>query len=964
MEIPGGSMILPGGTITFLLTDIEGSTRLWEEHPEAMRQALARHDALLRQAIEQNSGVVFKTVGDAFCAAFATAPDALAAAIAAQCALAAEPWQQRLALRVRMALHTGTAELRDNDYFGPSLNRVARLLAIGSGGQVLLSEIASGLAGSALPEGASLKDLGRHRLKDLEQPEQVFQLLHPDLPADFPPVRSLDALRHNLPVQITSFIGREQEMTAIKQLLSTTHLLTLTGSGGCGKSRLALQAAAELVDAYPDGVWLVELAPLADSAFVPQAAASALGVREEAGRPVTRTLQEALKRRRLLLVLDNCEHLLSACAQLAASLLSSCPGVKILATSREWMGIAGEMTYRIPSLSLPDPANLPPVDTLLRFPALQLFHDRAQFHLPAFALTAANAPLVAQVCHRLDGIPLAIELAAARVRSLPVEQIAARLDDRFRLLTGGDRTALPRQQTLRALMDWSYDLLNAQEKLLLHRLSVFAGGWTLETAEQVCGGEGIEAWEVLDVLTGLVDKSMVAYEALAQARRYRLLETVRQYASDKLRAPGDEARIRSRHLDCFLRLAEQIEPELHGPEQLRWLDFLEQEHDNLRTALDWSQAQDEEREKGLRLAGILGWFWKLHNHLGEGRSRLESMLAGPPSDSTPARAAAVETAGLLAFYQNDYVSTRALLEQSSAYWRERGDRRALATSLAYLGAALFRLGEPEKAVSVVEESLALAREVGDPWRLARSLWTQGTHMHFGGNDAEARPIFEESIALFRRIGDPWGLASALYYLGEIEQAAGHYASARALIEEALGLTRPTEDRFTLSVYVDTLGEIALAEGDYRQARCLFEESLALCREDHNTRRIAYELRNLGHLARFEGRFVEARAHYQESLTLYGEMDARPGIANLLDSLARLAGVEGQAKRAARLFGATEALRQPIQAPVPGHERLDYESRVAAAREALGAEAFAAAWEEGRAMTLEQAIAYALEAAGV
>jgi class 3 adenylate cyclase len=483
-------MSLPTGTVTFLFTDIEGSTRLWDRYPETMRQALARHDALMKEAIEKHHGHVFKTIGDAFCAAFATASDAVMAAVAAQKALenlqlTDDKTEESLPLRVRMALNTGTAEERDGDYFGPTLNKVARLLAAGHGGQILLTASAEAVVAGQLPDSISLVDMGSQRLKDLQLPEHVHQLRHPDLQAEFPPLRALNA-SNNLPIQVTSFVGREREIAEVKRLFEKTRLLTLTGSGGAGKTRLSLQVAAEMMEQNPDGVWLVELAPLSDPNLVPQTVATVLNVREEPGRPITQTLVDFLKTRSLLLLLDNCEHLLTACANLADTILRNCPKAYILASSREGLNIPGETTYRIPSLSLPDTRETLTPENLMQYEAVQLFVERAQSAQPSFVVTPQNAAAVGQLCVRLDGIPLAIELAAARVKAMSVEQIASRLDDRFRLLTGGSRTALPRQQTLRALIDWSYDLLSEQEQTLLRRLSVFAGGWTLEAAEKVC----------------------------------------------------------------------------------------------------------------------------------------------------------------------------------------------------------------------------------------------------------------------------------------------------------------------------------------------------------------------------------------------------------------------------------------------------------------------------------------------
>jgi predicted ATPase len=775
-----------------LFTDIEGSTKLWEEHPDAMRLALARHDALLQEAISANNGHVFKTMGAAFCAAFATAPDALDAALSAQTALLAEPWQEGLTLRVRMALHTGACQLRDNDYFGPPLNRVARLLAVGHGGQTLLSQSVRELLAPTAP----LQDRGLHRLKDLREPEHVWQVVAADLPSDFPVLRSLSLYDNNLPVQVTSFIGREKQIEEIKSLLAKTRLLTLTGSGGCGKTRLSLQVAAEMLEKYPDGIWLVELAPLADPSLVPQTVASVLGVKEEVGKTLTQTLREYLKPKTLLLLLDNCEHLLDACARLTDTVLTHCGHVQMLASSREGLGIAGEQTYRVPSLSLPDPKQTLTPEILSQSEAVQLFLERATLIESTFVLTPQNAGSVGQLCVRLDGIPLALELAAARVRSLSVEEINARLDNRFRLLTGGSRTALPRQQTLRALIDWSYDLLNEQEKALLCRLSVFAGGWTLAAAEAVGAGEVIEDWEVLDLLTSLADKSLVVAEQSEGQTRYRLLETVRQYARDRLRESGEGEAVQERHQAFFVVLAEETEPQLRGPEQQLWLERLETEHDNLRVALEWRGD-----EASLRLAGALERFWYVRGHFSEGRAWLGSAFSATAGlGRTAMRAKALNGAGALASSQGDYVSTRTLHEEALAIQRELGNRRGIANSLSGLG--------------------SVAKDQGD--------------------FALARTMYEEALALRRELGDRWGIAYSL------------------------------------------------------------------------------------------------------------------------ESFAALTSVQEQAQRAARLWGAAQALREAIGAPLAPSERIRYDQRLAETRSMMGEVAFAAACSEGRALSMEQAIDYALQ----
>ena len=594
--------ILPTGTVTFLFTDIEGSTKLWEAHPEVMRAALARHDILMRGAIVSANGYVFKTVGDAFCAAFAMAPDAVSAVLVAQLAIVAEPWPDETRIKVRMALHTGTVESRDGDYFGPALNRVARLLPSGHGGQTLLSQTTYDLVRDTLPDAVSLHDLGAHQLKDLARPEQVYQLQHPGLPSDFPPIKSLSTHRNNLPQQLTSFIGREKEIAAVRALMGTHRLLTLIGAGGCGKTRLSMQVAADSLEQFPDGAWLVELASLSNPGLVTQTVATILGVKEEPGKPITQTLTEHLKHKRLLLLLDNCEHLLEVCTKLADMLMRQCPGVKLLASSREALGIAGEQTFRVPSLTLPERKQTHTPQNLSTYESVQLFIDRALLVRADFQVTNQNAPSLASLCCHLDGIPLAIELAAARVRTLAVEEIDGKLDQRFRLLTGGSRTALPRQQTLRSLIDWSYDLLHELDKLLLQRLSVFAGGWTLAAAEQVCAGEGVADGEILDLLTSLSDKSLVAAELQGGHSRYRLLETMRQYARERLLESGGGEAVRERHREYFLALAEEAEPNLKGAEQAEWLQRLEAEHDNLRLALDWSHGKAD-REEDFGFAG-------------------------------------------------------------------------------------------------------------------------------------------------------------------------------------------------------------------------------------------------------------------------------------------------------------------------------------------------------------------------
>ncbi len=605
------SLDLPSGTVTFLFTDIQGSTRLAQEQRDTWEVLRARHHAILRSAIEANHGYVFQIIGDAFCAAFHTAREALDASLAAQRGLLAENWGQAPIL-VRMGINTGAAQVGSNadgsgGYTGYStLARTQRVMSTAYGGQVLLSNTSAELLLGEFPAGVSLRDMKEHRLKGLLNPEHLWQVVATGMLQDFPALQTLNSIPNNLPIQLTSFIGREKEIAEIKSLVEHNRLVTLTGSGGVGKTRHSLQVAAEVLDVFTDGAWLVELAPVSSPELVPQALASVLGVHEDQSRPLLAALQDHLQPKTILLLLDNCEHLLEACAQLADGLLHACPHLNILVSSREALGMAGEVSFRVPSLSLPDSQHLPSLERLTQFDSVRLFIERAVAVKSDFVVSNQNAPAVAQICSRLDGIPLAIELAAARLRGLSAGQISERLDDRFRLLTGGSRTALPRQQTLRAMIEWSYDLLSEAERVLMRRLAVFVGDWTLEAAEAVCAEpespvgsrlppaqaqaeQAIATPDVMDLLLRLVDKSLIVPQEQAGQARYHMLETIRQFARDKLLESVEGAWLRLRHLEFFLEFAEQAEAKLRSAENLIWLHQLGAEYANLQAALEWAK---------------------------------------------------------------------------------------------------------------------------------------------------------------------------------------------------------------------------------------------------------------------------------------------------------------------------------------------------------------------------------------
>ena len=917
-------------TPIFLFTDIEGSTRLWEDHPETMRAALARHDNLLRRAIEENSGTIFKTVGDAFCAVFSSPVAAVTAALQAQTALHKENWKELGALKVRIALHTGVVEERDGDYFGPPLNRLARLVSVGYGGQVLASEAAQGLLLNCLPAEMTLRDLGRHRLKDLSQPEQIYQLCFDGLPNDFPPLQSLSTLRHNLPVQVTSFIGRQQEIRQIKAHLVTTHLLTLTGPGGVGKTRLALQSAAEMLEDFPAGVWIAEIAPLTDGEFIPLTVAQALGIREESGKTILQTLMEWMRDKRLLLILDNCEHLLVACARFADSIIRSCPDVKLIVASREALQISGETLYSVPSFAVPDITSSVTLEQLSRFDTVRLFVERAHAVAPAFVLTPGNVSAVAQVCRRLDGIPLALELAAARVRAMPVDQIATRLDDRFHLLTGGSRTALPRQQTLRALIDWSYDLLTEPEKTLLCRLSVFAGGWTLAAAEIVCADETVAGWEVLDLLTGLVGKSLVLYEEEEDRVRYRLLETVRQYARDRLGDSGKSEDMSARHRDWCLALSTEAQVGLAGPEPGIWVQQLEAEHDNFRTALTGyvsaasGPGDDAEkwREEGLRLTSNLNRFWEMRGYLSEAQDWLTALLAQGTPAATPIRSKALVTAGSIAWRRGSYAAARTFYEQAKEYFAALEDNAGM---------------------------------IGAVNGLANVAWYQGDH-------AAAKPLYEESLRLARQTGDPAAITVSLNNLGLVANHNRDWDRAAQFFDECLTLRRERGDRRGIATALLNLSSTLIGAGNFPEGQRLNEESLQIYREVGDRLGTSYALQEKGRIAEAQGHLPTAHTCFVESLLLKQEMGEQWGVCVLLECLAGLAARHDWAV-SARLYGAADALREKIGAgsntsKPTSEEEISHTSLCAA----LGDAAFTDAWNEGRAMTLDQAVTYAKQAA--
>jgi predicted ATPase/class 3 adenylate cyclase len=928
-EMHSGSpaLPLPSGTVTFLFSDIEGSTSRWERKRVAMAAAVSRHETLMRQAIESHGGYVFRTVGDAFCAAFERAHDAAAAAIDCQRSLIAEDFSEVGDLSVRMALHTGTADERDGDYFGPAVNRVARLLAIGHGGQILVSGTTTDLLQGELLSNVVLRDLGEHRLKDLARPERVFQLSAADLPDRFPQLRSLEEFPNNLPLQLTSFVGRDRDLAEIKALLAQNRLVTLAGSGGVGKTRCAIQAGAELLGDFEGGVWLVELAAIRDPALVTAQIAHALGVREEPPRPLLDTVLSHLAQRRLLLILDNCEHVIGEARRIAGAILRSNPGVHVLATSLESLNIAGERVLRLPSLTVPAKNAVVTADSAQPYGAIALFSDRANASEARFSLDDDNAPFVAEICRRLDGIPLALELAAARIRVLSPRQLAQRLDERFRVLTGGDRSALARHQTMSALLDWSYELLSDRERALFRKLAVFTGTFSLETASAVCAGDATDEIAALEALSSLVDKSLVQADQSAGVMRYRLLESTRQYAREKLVDSGEYATAVSAHAAAFLALAEQFELRYETTPDSEWFAQVTLELENWRAVLDWALGSRQNVLIGQQLAGALRRIWSFLTAAEVGRWMSIALESVDPA--TPPRVAArldlAEAArnSTLALYKPSHAAAeRALLR-----YRQLDDALKAAEAQRHAGTALIYLGRVSEAEGLLGEALVVARKENAGKLTAAVLECLASAREQSNDFVRARALYAEALALYKAgMGDTAAMARITNNLAEVEFRGGNAKKALQLAGEALAANRALHYADAAARDLCNMAAYLIALARYGEARASAAESLALGCSVHNE---VIALFSLQHLA---------------AIAVLSARDNDPSMRDI-------------GGRAARLIGYVDARLNDLEALREYSEQQEYDATVAALSRSLGEEHESLA-AQGRAWSQEKAVAEA------
>jgi predicted ATPase/class 3 adenylate cyclase len=906
---------LPTGTVTLLFTDIEGSTQHWEQQRAAMPEALRRHDELLRSAIEVHGGYVFKTVGDAVCAAFSRASDAVAAAADAQRALAAENWSAVGELSVRMALHSGATDERDGDYFGPAVNRVARLLAVAHGGQVIVSGLTTQLLHGGMPEGTELRDLGEHRLKDLVEPEHVCQLVAPGLRETFPPLRSLESLPNNLPRQVTPLIGRHDVLAEIEPLVLEHPLMTLVGTGGVGKTRLALQAGADLLDGSGDGVWFVELAPLSDPASVVHTIASTFGLTEQANRSMLDVLAQYLRPRRLLLILDNCEHLIEEAARVTDAVLRAAPQVRILATSREPLRIAAEHVYRVPSLEVPPGDSLTSHEAL-QYGAIALFAERAQAADARFALTEEAAPIVAEICRRLDGIALAIELAAARVKVMAPREVAEKLDERFRVLTGGSRTALPRQQTMRALIDWSYDLLAEREQRLFRRVAIFVGGWTLRAAEAVCADETLDALDVIDLISSLVEKSLVVAEVEQDSTRYRLLESTHAFALEKLEQSGERDALARRHMQWASDLGARAREVRWSTTRLtHWLEFAP-EFENARAAMEWALSHDEVISAAHIVVGFASRYRTFAGEA-EVRGRLEAVLARLNPTTQPALAARAWDA----LSQVTTGSRSIQAEERAVELAKRCNDPAIATlSLSELAFRLAVTRRGHEARMPIERAMRLLEASGltHSFIHAQALANKAVVAEVCGSLDEARQSYEEALSLATGLGDQIQSDTIRVNVAELEFKMGNPARALELVGEVKADVRlPRANLHAVSV-LQNGAAYRIALGDIAGARASARDALQLAR------------------GVFTLSFICSIQH-----------------------LATVAAGSGDARRGARLRGYVDAWFRSERHEREPTEQRTYEILMAALRKELTdsqIEAFAA---EGAQLSEDQAVAEAL-----
>jgi predicted ATPase/class 3 adenylate cyclase len=957
-----------GGTITLLFTDIEGSTRLLRRLGERYGDALAEYRELLRGGFTAHGGHEVDTQGDSFFFVFPRARDALAAAVDAQRALSLYAWPSGVSFRTRMALHTREPLRGGDGYVGLDVVRAARLCAAAHGGQVLLSAATNAVVAQELPDHLGVRDLDMHQLKDLPEPEHVFQLVVADLPVDFPPLKTSLNHPHNLPVQRDALIGREREVAQVRELLlrEDLGLLTLTGPGGVGKTRVALQVAAGLLPRFAAGVFFVDLAPISDPSLVASTIAGTLGVKEELGRSPVESLAAFVRDRQLLLVLDNFEQVAEA-GPLLGDLLHAAADLKLLVTSRTALRVREEWVVGVAPLAAPKPGQLPPLEALGQYPALQLFLRRAQAMKADFAITPENAAAVASICERLDGLPLAIELAAARSNLLAPRALLARLDHPLRVLAGGVRDLPPRQQTLRRTIEWSYELLDTGEQALFRRLAVFVGGCSLDAAEAICSAAGGLEIDVLDGIQSLLAHSLLQEQEQADGEpRLVMLETIREHAKEQLQDAnpventlgGEADELHRRHADYFVVLAEQAAAKVYDPAWDEWVRRLAVEHDNLRAALHWAR-EAAEAVLMLRLTLALRPFWTVRGHWLEGRRWLEAALTVRGPVPSRMRAQALDAVVRIAVHQSDrdpQVLARA--EESLALFRALRDKRGIASALKNVG-YLTAGSDNVRAATLLEEGLAGFVAVGDAGGIREIVLTLNA-LPLEVETPQTTALLVRAIMHFRERGDRQSLASVLNIFAEWLRDHGEYARARALAEESLEFYRGLGDDGAAVIVYHNLGEIASLQGDDARAQAMCEASVALARRTESKWYLPWPLIILSYVAQHQADYAQASAHIREALALVREFGHQRGCISCLPAVAGIVGGAGEPDKAIRLLSAAETMLESLHETWGPDQKREFERTLDTVRATVDEMTWETAWAEGAAMTLEQAMAFALD----
>ena len=944
--------IPPSGKTTFLFTDIEGSTKLSQEFPDILPVALIRHHDILKKSIEANNGYVFKIIGDAFCAAFEKAADAVRASAEIQLKLSTENWNE-VTIKVRLGIHTGEAEYRNNDYFGHlTLSRTTRLMSVAYGGQILISDNTFDVVKDEQFKNISFQDLGERRLKDLIKPIRVYQLMKEGLTADFPLLKTLDLRPNNLPYQLTNFIGREKEILKVKSTIEKTNLLTLTGSGGSGKTRLALQVGADLIDEYENGVWLIDLAPLTEETLLIQTVLNTFNVIENPLKNSEEILIEYLKDKEMFIIIDNCEHIIEACSKFTEKILSNCSKIKIIATSREALRCSGEITHRIASLSLPDTNKNLTFEELTQYESVNLFIDRAIAVNPAFKINNENAPALAEICYQLDGIPLAIELAAVRTKMLSLEKIYERLSDRFKLLTGGKRTALPRQQTLKAMIDWSYDLISESEKILWRRLSVFKGGWTLEDAEEICSDENLDVFDILDYIHELTEKSIIIFQE--EKDRYRMLETIRQYGNEKSEVAGEMKVLRTKHLKYYINLSENAIPEYMGPKAKMWMDRLEDEHSNIQSALTFS-VDEKLYEEGCRLAISLGKYWEIRGYISECISWLEKLMVNPESISPNVFAGANKLAGILNSIRGNYKNSQKYFEAALEIYEKLDDKYGISASLNMLGLNAYDIGDFKGAKVYLEKCLELNKDAKISLSLANLNNSLGIVNIAEGKYNEAKVFIQECIRIARELKDDQYLSIGLCNLADVESGLGNFESAEKFSSEGLLLDRQLGNTGGVILSLINLGMVYLCSDKTDKAKNCFNESLSLSNETENPLGKINSLLNLGYISLMEGNIQNSKLFYSESIVLQKDTPDFKCALNCLAGMAAIKTSEGEHEFAARLAGTIDHAFESTGAVIEKSVMEFNQKTLDTVKKSIGNEKTIEEFNKGKSITLDEAI---------